>query len=174
MGTRIQSVGRGIRSWAALGVASIVVFMAVTFTANALARGDGAGQTCGASASSFCVSSASGVPALFPGGRPSPLPITFTNPTDTRLEVSSLTVTFANAFPAGCDASAFRVDGRGASGPQPSVTITFPQPVIVPARTGSGPGITTHQATLSMADNGRNQDACAGLHLALQYAARAS
>jgi hypothetical protein len=137
------------------------------------ARGSPA-STCGSEGASFCVSSAGATPSLIPGAAPSPLPVTFTNPTARALAVSSLTVTFANAFPAGCDPRAFQVDGVAASGAEPSVTISFPRAVQIPGAGGSAPGTRTVPATLAMADDGRNQDACRGLRLDLRYSAQTS
>ena len=124
-------------------------------------------------------------PVLYPGAAASTLPLKFYNAANVPISVSTLQVTFTNAFPTGsppCDPTALRVNGPSAtasgsppgspSGSPPVVTLSFSPYLPVPAGTVANPGTTTYNATLALADIG-NQDACENLGLVMSYLASA-
>lgn len=150
----------GARSWAAHSSTGEAVL-----TSSPTCSPTGAGG-------SFCVSSVTPAP-LYPGAQPQPLPVMFSNALNVPIYVTSLTVSFTNSFPSGCDPAPFQVSGTALSGSPPAATINFSSPIAVPAASSAGPGQATYNGTLALADNGQNQDSCQGLALALGYSAQA-
>ena len=127
------------------------------------------GSTCGGP--NFCITSPNPGPVLYPRATPSNLTVTFQNPLAVGIQVSSLQVSFTNAFPSGangCDPTALQVGGRAVTGTPPAVTLSLSPYVNV------GPGAsTTYSTTLALVDNHANQDGCENLKLALGYQATA-
>ena len=123
---------------------------------------------------SFCVTSPTPGPVLYPGAAASSLPLTFSNPLSVPIRVYSLAVSFTNTFPSGCAASALQINGAGATGATPAVTINLASPNFsVPAASGSTPGTAVYPATLALSDNRGKQDACKNLALSMSYTASA-
>ena len=119
-------------------------------------------------------------PVLLPGvSKSGNLALTFYNPFNMDIKITSLETKFTNTFPAGnpakgipaCNPATFSLTGRAGdtgSGSVPDVTLTFGSPAfIVPAG-----GQSTYYATLSVRDSG-DQDACQGLPLTMTYTANA-
>ncbi len=128
---------------------------------------------------SFCISSPSPGPVLYPVTSTSPnLPLTFSNSLNVPIRVYSLTVSFTNSFPSGCPSTELTLNGQTVSllstpVAAPGVTITFSPTFAVLAAVGHTPGTANDRLTLALLDNRQNQDACQGLLLALKYTASA-
>jgi hypothetical protein len=123
---------------------------------------------CSASGATFCVSSPTPGPVLYPGATPSSVPVTFSNPISVPIYVTSLTVSLTNSFPAACLPTWFKIGGVALAGSPPSTTISFSTPIMV-----AGGSSSTYSPTLQLSDSGSNQNACARLALTLSYSATA-
>lgn len=164
-----------LRALLALAVALLVVGVGCVAQHGRGARAHPLGAVLTASAcdgSSFCIYQQGAAPALVPGGQPAGLGLAVSNPLDVPLHVSSLTVSFTNSFPSGCDASDLEVGGQPASGSPPSVTLD-PDLDVSPVTNGVN-GSTGYDTTLALADAGSDQDSCEGLSLAMAYTAEAT
>jgi hypothetical protein len=119
------------------------------------------------------VAGATTTPVLYPGAAASPIPVTFTNTTNSPIYVTSLAVNFTNQFKTGCAVSNFTISdstaGATASVSGTTTTVTYSPAQTIPA------GMTwTDNATLSMPDTGIRQDACQGQGLSMNYTGTAN
>jgi hypothetical protein len=111
---------------------------------------------------SFTISGSVPTP-LYPGAAAQPVPLTLSNPNNSAIYVTTISVSVQGTSAAGCSAAWFQVN---------QLSIPTASPIAVPAG-GSTSLAGVAAPSIQMLDSKTNQDACKGATLSLSYAGTA-